>query len=91
MELIKRCEFLILSSLLIQISKEVLEGLGDYAIQQCLIVLQDQLKRARMQFEEGRIGKEEYKKLESELAESIRNLRFNQTRAGRRQLDIKLV
>jgi len=82
---------LILSSLLIQISKGILEGLSDYAIQQYLIVLQDQLKRARMLYEEGKIGKEEYKKLESGLAESIRNLRLNQANAGRRQLDIRLV
>jgi len=83
---------LVLTLLLIyNLSKEILQGISGYANQQYLVVLQDRLKTVRMLYEEGKIGKEEYKKLEKDLAETIKNVRAQQFHIGRRQLDVRLV
>jgi len=45
----------------------------------------------RMLYEEGKIGEEEYRKLEKELAEAIKNVRAQQSHIGRRQQEVRLV
>ena len=83
---------MVLTLLLIyNLSKEILQGISGYANQQYLVVLQDRLKMIRMLYEEGKIGEEEYRKLEKDLAETIKNVRAQQFHIGRRQLDVRLV
>ncbi len=83
---------MVLTLLLIyNLSKEILQGISGYANQQYLVVLQDRLKMIRMLYEEGKIGEEEYRKLEKELAEAIKNVRAQQSHIGRRQQEVRLV
>jgi hypothetical protein len=83
---------LALTSLLTyRLSLEILQGIIDYANQQYLVALQDELKRVRLLYEEGKIKDDEYGKLEKALAEAIKNLRTEQSKAGWRQIDITLV
>lgn len=73
-------------------SKEILQSICDYTHQQYLTILEDQLKRARLLYEQGTIGEEEYKKLETELTTTMKSLRTQlASRLGRRQLDVKLI
>lgn len=74
-----------------RLSLEILQGIIDYANQQYLVALQDELKRVRLLYEEGKIKDDEYGKLEKALAEAIKNLRTEQSKAGWRQIDITLV
>jgi len=83
---------LALTSLLIyRLSLEILQGITDYANQQYLVALQDELKRVRLLYEEGKVKDEEYRKMEKALAEAIKDLRTQQSKPGRRQIDITLV
>jgi hypothetical protein len=70
--------------------EQILQGICDYTNQQYLALLEDYLKRARLLYEEGKIGEEEYKKLEAELTERIKSLRAQKYKPGRRQIDIRL-
>jgi len=71
--------------------EEILQSLGDYTNQQYLAALEDYLKRARLLYEQGKMGEDEYKRLEAELARTIKSLRVQMApRPGRRQLDIRL-
>lgn len=81
----------LLSLLIYNISKEILQGISEYANQEYLVVLQDQLKRARMLYEERKMGEEEYRKMEKSLTEAIKSIRVQQSRSGERQLGIKIV
>ena len=74
-----------------KISEEILRSICDYTNQQYLTMLEDHLKRARLLYEQGKMGEEEYKKLETELTKTIKNFRTQLAlRPGRRQLDIRL-
>jgi len=77
-------------ALIYSLSMEILQGICEYANQQYLVALQDELKRIRLLYEEGKISEEEYKKREKALAEAIKNLRVQQSKPGSRQLDIRL-
>lgn len=77
--------------LMYRISMEILHGITDYATRQYLVILQDELKRVRMLYEERKMSGEDYRKLESELAEAIREVRVQQSMLGRRHLDLRLV
>jgi len=81
---------LVLTLLLYNFSMEILQGICDYASQQYLVILQNQLKRVRLLYEEGKMEEEQYRKLEKNLAEAIKNIRAQQPKLGRRQLDIRL-
>jgi len=83
---------LALTSLLIyRLSLEILQGITDYANQQYLVALQDELKRVRLLYEEGKVKDEEYRKMEKTLTEAIKDLRTQQSKPRRRQIDITLV
>jgi len=71
--------------------KEILQNLCDYTNQGYLTVLEDYLKRARLLYEQEKMGEDEYKRLEAELTRTIKSLRTQLTpRPGQRQLDIRL-
>ena len=72
--------------------KEILQSICDYTNQQYLTILEDHLKRARLLYEQGKMGEEEYKKLETELTRTIKSFRTQLApRPGRRQLDARLI
>lgn len=80
-----------ISSLLaLKFSETLMQKLCDYTNRQYLAVLEDQLRRARLLCEQGKIGEEEYKKLEAELTERIKSLRAQLARAGQRVIDVTL-
>jgi len=71
--------------------EEILQNLCDYTDQQYLTDLEDYLKRARLLYEQGKMGEDEYKRLEAELTRAIKSLRAQLApKLGRRQLDIRL-
>ena len=71
--------------------EETLQNLCDYTNQQYLAALEDYLKRARLLYEQGKMGEDEYKRLENELTRTIKSLRAQLApRPGQRQLDIRL-
>ena len=71
--------------------EEILQNLCDYTNQGYLTALEDHLKMARLLYEQGKMGEEEYKRLEAELARAIKSLRTQLApKPGRRQLDIRL-
>ena len=71
--------------------EEILQNLCDYTNQGYLTALEDYLKRARLLYEQGKMGDDEYKRLEAELTRTIKSLRAQLVpRPGRRQLDIRL-
>jgi len=71
--------------------EEILKGVCDYANQQYLSELEDQLKKIRLLYERGKLSKKEYKKLEAQLTMTIKNFRVQQLKTGRRQIDISLI
>jgi len=81
---------LALTLLLYKACEEILKGICNYANQQYLAELEDQLKKVRLLYERGKLSKKEYKKLETQLATTIKNLRAQQLKTGRRQIDIGL-
>jgi len=82
---------LALTLFLYKACEEILKGICDYANQQYLSELEDQLKKVRLLYERGKLSKKEYKKLEAQLAMAIKNFRAQQLKTGRHQIDISLV
>jgi len=82
---------LALTLLLYKACEEILNGICDYANQQYLTELEDQLKKITLLYERGKLSKKEYKKLEAQLTTAIKNFRAQQLKTGRRQIDISLI
>jgi len=80
-----------LTLLMYKACEEILKGVCDYANQQYLSELEDQLKKIRLLYERGKLSKKEYKKLEAQLTMAIKNFRVQQLKTGRRQIDISLI
>ncbi len=71
--------------------EEILQNLCDYTNRGYLTALEDYLKRARLLYEQEKMGEDEYKRLEAELTRTIKGLRAQLApKPGRRQLDIRL-
>ncbi len=80
-----------LTLLLYKACEEILKGICDYANQQYLTELEDQLKKITLLYERGKLSKKEYKKLEAQLTTTIKNFRAQQLKTGRRQIDLNLI
>jgi len=80
-----------LTLLLYKACEEILKGICDYANQQYLTELEDQLKKITLLYERGKLSKKEYKKLEAQLTTAIKNFRAQQLKTGRRQIDLNLI
>ncbi|GEM_PF-3013858 len=79
-----------LALLMYNACEEILKGICNYASQQYLTQLEDQLKKVRLLYERGKLSKKEYKKLEAQLTTAIKNFRDQQLETGRRQINIDL-
>lgn len=82
---------MVLTLLLYKACEEILKGICDYANQQYLTELEDQLKKITLLYERGKLSKKEYKRLEAQLAMAIKNFRVQQLETGRRRIDINLI
>lgn len=68
----------------------ILEGIVDYTNTAYLTSLQNYLRGIRLLYERGEITEEEYRKLEAQVTETIKNLRAQQRAPPRRTLDIDI-
>ena len=60
----------------------LLDSILQHADQEYLRILRDKLSEVRLLYETGKMSREDYKKLESELAERIKSVLTNRNRRG---------
>lgn len=60
----------------------LLDSILQHADQEYLRILRDKLSEVRLLYETGKMSREDYKKLESELAERIKSVLANKNRRG---------
>ncbi|MCP8322394.1 MAG: hypothetical protein H3Z52_15870 [archaeon] len=65
---------LILTKLIWDSTITLLDSISQYADQEYLRILRDKLSEIRLLYEIGKISREDYKKLEIELIERIKNV-----------------
>jgi len=65
---------LILTKLIWDSTISLLDSISQYADQEYLRILRDKLSEVRLLYETGEISREDYKKLEIELTERIKNV-----------------
>lgn len=68
----------------------VLEGIVDYTNSAYLTALENQLKGLRLLYERGEIEEDQFRELDTQLADMIKNLRTLQMSPPRRSIDINL-
>ncbi len=73
------------------VCKMFLEQLTTFANHQYLAALEDQLRETRLLYESGLITEEGYKKVETELSQSIRALRSQLRRPSAGAQEIRLL
>ncbi|MCP8320169.1 MAG: hypothetical protein H3Z52_04390 [archaeon] len=73
---------LILTKLIWDSTITLLDSISQYADQEYLRILRDKLSEARLLYETGEISREDYKKLEVELTEQIKNVSAKKRRGS---------
>ena len=73
---------LILIKLVSDSTITLLNSILQHGDQEYLRILRDKLSEVRLLYETGKMSREDYKKLERELAERIKNVLTNKSRRG---------
>jgi len=72
------------------LAKIILEGIVDYTNSAYLANVENYLRGIRLLYERGEIREEEFRRLEAQVTEAIKNLRALQKTGPRRTFDINI-